>query len=117
MKATTIKSDKFIEDLITSIIDLFKDNPDINEVTCNKGDDEVIPRTFFLKGDKLFCRSQVVDMKVEHEVTPDSFHRWDYIHYAKAIYSEMEDMKSYQYEDEQGHILNPDGTLKYEVYE
>lgn len=33
---TDIKSDKFIEDLLTAIIDLFKDNSDIKEVTCNK---------------------------------------------------------------------------------
>ena len=114
---TYIKSDKFIEDLLTAIIDLFKDNPDIKEVTCNKGDDKYSPRTFLIKGDKLFCKCKVADMDFEHEVTPDSFHRYDYLHYAKVIYSEMEDMKSYQYEDEQGHILNPDGTLKYKVYE
>lgn len=116
MKVTEIKSDKFIEGLITAIIDLFKDNPDVKEVTCNKGDDAVIPRTFFVNGDKLFCRSQVADMTMEHEVEPDSFHRWDYVHYAKSIYSEMEDIKSYQYNDEEGHLLDKYGNRMYQSY-
>ena len=113
---TDIKSDKFIEDLLTAIIDLFKDNPDIKEVTCNKGDDEIIPRTFFIKGDKLFCKRKVADMDIEYEVTPDSFYRYDYLHYAKVIYAEIEDMKSYQYSDKDGYLLDRNGNRLYQTY-
>ena len=113
---TDIKSDKFIEDLLTAIIDLFKDNPDIKEVTCNKGDDEIMPRTFFIKGDKLFCKCKVADMDFELEVTPDSFYRYDYLHYAKVIYAEIEDMKSYQYSDKDGYLLDRNGNRLYQTY-
>ena len=55
-------------------------------------------------------------MDFEHEVTPDSFYRYDYLHYANVIYAEIEDMKSYQYSDKDGYLLDRNGNRLYQTY-
>lgn len=106
MRVTEIKSGNFNKTIINAIIELFNENSDVKEITCNKGDDELMPTTFYVKDGKLYYKRNVLDnIKIDAEVKVDSFHRYDYLHYAKAIYKEMEVIKSYPLSDEEGNLL------------
>lgn len=109
MRITEIKSNNFNKTIINAIIELFNENDDIKEITCNKGDDELIPTTFYVKDGKLHYKRNILDdIKIDTEVTGNSFHRYDYLHYAKAIYKEMESIKSYPLTDKEGNLLYKD---------
>lgn len=106
MKVTEIKSNNFNKVIIKAIIELFNENDDIKEITCKYGVDKFTPTTFYTKDGKLYYKRNVLDnIKVDTEVTENSFHRYDYLHYAKAIYKEMEIIKCYPLSDEEENLL------------
>lgn len=118
MRITEIKSDNFNKTIINAIIELFNENDDVKEITCNKGDDELMPTTFYVKEGKLYYKRNILDnIKIDTEVTEVSFHRYDYLHYAKAIYKEMENVKSYSLTDEDGNVLFRNGEKRYKGHQ
>lgn len=100
------------------LLKLFNENDDIKEITCKYGVDKFIPTTFYVKDGKLYYKRNVLDnIKIDTEVKVDSFHRYDYLHYAKAIYKEMEVTKSYPLSDEEENLLFKNGEKRYKGHQ